>query len=100
GRSRVAATWAGSDRAPGLGDLARRKPASPRVKSFVRHVTALGGKRLPQGRVVCDEGKELTLVGARVQVVIDGPRVRTLVDHVFSNATSGPLSGTFECSLP
>src|SRR5262245_3006333 len=35
-----------------------------------------------------------------VHVVIDGPRVRTLMDHIFSNASGKALTGTFECSLP
>lgn len=92
--------WSAWERTRALRKLSGTPSIEPPVHAFVRHEPGRTGKPLPQGRVVCEEERNLTLVGLYVQVVIEGPRVRTLIDHLFSNPTREVQSGTFECSLP
>jgi hypothetical protein len=51
-------------------------------------------------RVYVGDGNSLELVSLHVSVTIDGPRARTLVDHVFRNPHARRLEGTFEYPLP
>ena len=51
-------------------------------------------------RVYVGDGNSLELVSLQVTVTIDGPRARTLVDHVFRNPHDRQLEGTFEYPLP
>lgn len=51
-------------------------------------------------RVYVGNRNSLELVSLQVTVTIDGPRVRTLVDHVFRNPHNQQLEGTFEYPLP
>lgn len=51
-------------------------------------------------RVYVGNGNSLDLVSMRVTVTIDGPRARTLVDHVFHNPHNRQLEGTFEYPMP
>src|SRR5439155_1091837 len=51
-------------------------------------------------RVYVGDGNALELVSLQVTVVIEGPRARTLVDHVFRNPHDRQLEGTFEYPLP
>lgn len=45
-------------------------------------------------------GLALQLVSLQVTVVVEGPRARTLVDHIFRNPHDRALEGTFEYPLP
>jgi hypothetical protein len=51
-------------------------------------------------RVYVGDGNSLELVSLHVSVTIDGPRARTVVDHIFRNPHSRQLEGTFEYPLP
>lgn len=51
-------------------------------------------------RVYVGDGNSLELVSMHVSVVVDGPRARTTVDHVFRNPHDRQLEGTFEYPLP
>ncbi|MFO0880562.1 MAG: hypothetical protein U0840_24715 [Gemmataceae bacterium] len=51
-------------------------------------------------RVYVGDGNSLELVSLQVTVLIEGPRARTLVDHVFRNPHARQLEGTFEYPLP
>jgi tetratricopeptide (TPR) repeat protein len=51
-------------------------------------------------RVYVGDGNSLELVSLRVSVTIEGPRARTVVDHVFRNPHNRQLEGTFEYPLP
>ena len=51
-------------------------------------------------RVYVGAGNSLELVSMHVSVTVDGPRARTLVDHVFRNPHPRQLEGTFEYPLP
>jgi hypothetical protein len=68
-------------------------------------------KKLPQvwkqqrgrptfARVYLGDGNALELVSLQVTITIEGPRARTVVDHVFRNPHSRQLEGTFEYPLP
>src|SRR5262249_31111776 len=82
--------WSEWERARALNKVSRG-PGALRVKEYLAYAPGRG-RRLAQARVACGEGKELSLVGVSVQVVVEGPRVRTLIDHVFSNPTGEVLS--------
>lgn len=58
------------------------------------------GKRPAFARVYVGDGNSLELVRMRITVTIDGPRARTVVDHVFRNPHDQRLEGTFEYPLP
>src|SRR5207302_4224573 len=45
-------------------------------------------------------GNSLELVSLQVTVTIEGPRARTLVDHIFHNPHDRQLEGTFEYPCP
>jgi von Willebrand factor type A domain/Vault protein inter-alpha-trypsin domain len=51
-------------------------------------------------RVYVGDKNALDLVSMHVTVTIEGPRARTLVDHVFCNPHDKQLEGTFEYPLP
>jgi hypothetical protein len=51
-------------------------------------------------RVYVGDGKSLDMVSLHVTVTIEGPRSRTVVDHVFHNPNDRQLEGTFEYPLP
>jgi hypothetical protein len=51
-------------------------------------------------RVHLGDGNALELVSLHVTTTIDGPRARTVVDHVFRNRHERQLEGTFEYPLP
>jgi hypothetical protein len=90
---------AGSSRGEGIGlqGLAKGEKPDP--------------KRLPQvwkqhrgrptiARVYVGDGNSLELVSLQVTATVDGPRARTIVDHVFHNPHARQLEGTFEYPLP
>src|SRR5205807_9988471 len=45
-------------------------------------------------------GNSLDLVSLQVTVTVEGPRARTVVDHIFRNPHNQQLEGTFEYPLP
>ncbi len=51
-------------------------------------------------RVYVGDGNALELVSLHVTVTVEGPRARTLVDHIFRNPHDRQLEGTFEYPLP
>jgi hypothetical protein len=51
-------------------------------------------------RVYVGNGNALELVSLNVSVTIEGPRARTVVDHIFRNPHDRQLEGTFEYPLP
>lgn len=51
-------------------------------------------------RVYVGSGNSLELVSLNVTVTVEGPRARTLVDHIFHNPHGRQLEGTFEYPLP
>ena len=51
-------------------------------------------------RVYVGDGNTLELVSLHVSVTVNGPRARTVVDHVFRNPHDRQLEGTFEYPLP
>ncbi|HEV3445796.1 MAG TPA: VIT domain-containing protein, partial [Gemmataceae bacterium] len=51
-------------------------------------------------RVYLGNGSSLDLVSLQVTVTIEGPRARTVVDHIFRNPHNQQLEGTFEYPLP
>jgi hypothetical protein len=51
-------------------------------------------------RVYVGDGNALELVSLQVSVTLDGPRARTVVDHIFRNPHERQLEGTFEYPLP
>jgi hypothetical protein len=54
---------------------------------------------LDQARVLAAEG-ELKLQGVSVEVIVEGPRARTLVDHIFHNPHGHAVEAAFEFPLP
>src|SRR5205085_9810054 len=51
-------------------------------------------------RVYVGDNTSLELVSLQVTVTIEGPRARTVVDHIFRNPHDRRLEGTFEYPLP
>jgi tetratricopeptide (TPR) repeat protein len=51
-------------------------------------------------RVYLGDGNSLELVSLHVSVTVEGPRARTVVDHIFRNPHNRQLEGTFEYPLP
>jgi hypothetical protein len=88
-------------------------PVDAKKKNFTE--PAKGGKpdpkKLPQvwrqhrgrptiARVYVGDGNALELVSLQVTATIEGPRARTIVDHVFHNPHARQLEGAFEYPLP
>jgi hypothetical protein len=71
----------------------KEKPRTPKVW----HRDA---SRPTFARVYVGDKTSLELVSLHVSVSIEGPRARTLVDHVFRNPHDRVLEGTFEYPLP
>src|SRR5262245_40375492 len=51
-------------------------------------------------RVYVGDGNSLELVSLHVTTTVEGPRARTVVDHIFRNPHDRQLEGTFEYPLP
>jgi hypothetical protein len=51
-------------------------------------------------RVYVGDNTALELVSLQVTVTVEGPRARTVVDHIFRNPHDRRLEGTFEYPLP
>ena len=58
------------------------------------------GKRPTFARVYVGDKNSLELVSLHVTTTIEGPRARTVVDHIFHNPHPRQLEGTFEYPLP
>jgi hypothetical protein len=59
-----------------------------------------GGGPPTFARVYVGDGNSLELVSLQVSVTVEGPRARTVVDHIFRNPHPRQLEGTFEYPLP
>jgi hypothetical protein len=57
------------------------------------------GRRPAFARVYVGGGNSLELVNLQVTVTVEGPRARTVVDHIFRNPHDRQLEGTFEYPL-
>jgi hypothetical protein len=68
------------------------------LEDYLRHRAGAPTRLLT--RLVARDGTTLNPLGVYVQVVVEAPRARTLVDLVFRNPSVRPLSGTFEHTLP
>jgi hypothetical protein len=79
-----------SPRAPGKSP--DREPQGFIFDSTVRQPTF--------ARVYIGDGNSLELVSLQVTVTVEGPRARTIVDHIFRNPHGRQLEGTFEYPLP
>jgi hypothetical protein len=77
----------------GEGEKKPDKPAPPKVWHRDR-------ARPTFARVYVGDRKSLDLVSLHVNVVIEGHRARTTVDHVFRNPHDRQLEGLFEYPLP
>ena len=78
------------------------KPVPPTVKEKPKTPTVWHRDRSRPtfARVYVGDKNALELVSLHVSVTIEGPRARTLVDHVFRNPHDRQLEGTFEYPLP
>jgi tetratricopeptide (TPR) repeat protein len=90
------------------GLLAKLREAEARLKAFEEEDRK---KNQPQvwhrdrsrptfARVYVGDNNSLELVSMQVNVTIEGPRARTVVDHIFRNPHDRQLEGTFEYPLP
>jgi len=78
-------------------------PARTRTPRLPEHETAKEpqvwhrDQRRPSfARVYVGDGNALELVSLQVTVTVEGPRARTVVDHIFRNPHDRQLEGTFE----
>jgi hypothetical protein len=76
-----------------------RKGERPRDRT-VPLVWKRDRRRPTVARVYVGDGNSLELVRVQVSVTVEGPRARTVVDHVFRNPHDRQLEGTFEYPLP
>ena len=90
-----------------------RRPAAAAVRSAARAIRNPNGGPISRrrsgtatrsrptfARVYVGDGNSLELVRLHVTVTIEGPRARTVVDHIFRNPHDRQLEGTFEYPLP
>jgi len=83
----------GEGREQGKADPGDKKPETPQVWKR-------DSKSPTFARVYVGDGNALELVSIQVTTTIEGPRARTLVDHIFRNPHARQLEGTFEYPLP
>jgi hypothetical protein len=74
---------------------AAEKEKSERPQTWTRD-----GQPPTFARVYIGNGNSLDLVSLQVTVTVEGPRARTVVDHIFRNPHDRQLEGTFEYPLP
>ena len=83
-----------------------RRSASATLERFWtpirKHAPRFSGcySRKTFARVYVGDGNSLELISIHVSVSVEGPRARTVVDHVFRNPHDKILEGTFEYPLP
>lgn len=82
---------------PDGADSAKGTKPSPDKTARVWHRDA---QRPTFARVYVGDNNSLELVSLQVTVTVEGPRARTLVDHIFRNPHDRQLEGTFEYPLP
>src|SRR5262249_44735321 len=88
----------GSGKDKGQG-TAQSKPADKKEKRTPQ-VWHRARRRPSFARVYVGDGNALDLVSLQVTVTVEGPRARTVVDHIFHNPHNRALEGTFEYPLP
>src|SRR6185312_6726953 len=87
------------------------KTVQKRLKGEKPQSSGKGGEKEPRvchrdrsrptfARVCVGNGNSLERVSLQVSVTLDGPRARTVVDHIFRNPHNQQLEGTFEYPLP
>ncbi|HZU35357.1 MAG TPA: VIT and VWA domain-containing protein, partial [Gemmataceae bacterium] len=74
----------------------KKKAADKKAQTVYRERAA----RPTFARVYLGDGNALELVSMQVTTTIEGPRARTVVDHIFYNPYDRQLEGTFEYPLP
>ena len=82
------------------GDKTSGEVKKPKDKPAPPKVWGRDPSRPTVARVYVGDKNSLELVSMHVSVHIEGPRARTLVDHVFRNPHDKVLEGTFEYPLP
>ncbi|HEX5270158.1 MAG TPA: VIT domain-containing protein [Gemmataceae bacterium] len=115
----VAEAWSRlpeKEREKSVEELVRDLPPAHRkvIEDYFKKLGDVGGEKKPDkapqvwkprarptfARVHLGDGNSLELVSLHVTVTVEGPRARTLVDHVFRNPHDRQLEGTFEYPLP
>ncbi len=81
-------------------DGAKRGGADKKAEAAAPQVWKQDESRPRFARVYLGDNNSLELVSLQVSVTIEGPRARTVVDHVFRNPHPRQLEGTFEYPLP
>jgi hypothetical protein len=81
-----------------LKDLQKKYGGNPKEKG--PQVWHRDRSRPTFARVYVGGGNSLELVSMQVSVTVEGPRARTVVDHIFRNPHNQQLEGTFEYPLP
>jgi len=95
----------------GLASATRRRLSDARKDQDVAPASNMKPAKEPQvwhrdqrrpsfARVYVGDGNALELVSLQVTVTVEGPRARTVVDHIFRNPHDRQLEGTFEYPLP
>ncbi|HEV2947737.1 MAG TPA: VIT domain-containing protein, partial [Gemmataceae bacterium] len=113
---KVAAKWGAMsqvERQKALDDITRELPAryKEHVTTYFSNIEKSKSDKQPQvwrrdgqrptfARVYLGGGNSLDLVSLQVSVNVEGPRARTVVDHIFHNPHDRQLEGTFEYPLP
>jgi tetratricopeptide (TPR) repeat protein len=102
-----------ADRQKALNAIVNELPARYKepVTTYFRNLESSKSENQPQvwrrdqqrptfARVYLGGGNSLDLVSLQVSVNVEGPRARTVVDHIFHNPHDRQLEGTFEYPLP
>jgi len=113
---KVVAKWGSmshAERQKALDDITRELPARYKepVTTYFSNIEKSKSDKQPQvwrrdgqrptfARVYLGGGNSLDLVSLQVSVNVEGPRARTVVDHIFHNPHDRQLEGTFEYPLP
>jgi tetratricopeptide (TPR) repeat protein len=112
----LATNWgsmSSTERKKALEEIVKELPAGYKdsVTAFFNNLEESNAEKQPQvwhrdgqrptfARVYLGGGNSLELVSLQVSVTIEGPRARTVVDHIFHNPHDRQLEGTFEYPLP
>jgi hypothetical protein len=90
----------GKGKGDNYGVLDPDSKASAAAEAKAPHTWRRDRRRPTFARVYVGDGVSLELVSLQVTVTIEGPRARTVVDHIFRNPHPRQLEGTFEYPLP
>jgi hypothetical protein len=85
---------------PGFGVLDAEPAATGRDPARAPRTWHRDHQRPTFARVYVGDNTSLELVSLQVSVTVEGPRARTVVDHIFRNPHNRQLEGTFEYPLP